>query len=151
MPHARRLGTLLGLVVAATATGALSLGATAARASQNVHVDLLEKADGGMAVDLSTTHLKPGTVTFEVANKSDGIQHEFLVARTDLKPDQVPYDDNRGVVDEHAFKNVKEVSDLEPGQSGTLTMDLTPGTYLLFCNQPGHYKAGMYRKITVRP
>lgn len=149
MPVTRHLSTLLGLVVAATAVGAMTFGVPPASAAQSVHVDLLETADGGMAIDLDTTRLKPGNVTFEVANKSDGIKHEFLIARTDLDPNKVPYSDARGVVEKNAFQGVKEVSDLDPGASGTLTMDLNPGTYLVFCNEPGHYKAGMYREITV--
>ena len=44
---------------------------------------------------------------------------------------------------------VAEVSDLPPGKSGSLNIRLTPGTYLLICNQPNHYKAGMWTKLTV--
>ena len=32
-----------------------------------------------------------------------------------------------------------EVSELDPGKSGTLTLTIKPGKYLLVCNVPGHY------------
>jgi len=42
-----------------------------------------------------------------------------------------------------------EVPELDPGKSGTLSVSLQPGTYLLLCNQPGHYEAGMWTVFTV--
>jgi len=32
---------------------------------------------------------------------------------------------------------------------GKLTLNLKAGTYLLLCNQPGHYKSGMSTKLVV--
>jgi uncharacterized cupredoxin-like copper-binding protein len=42
-----------------------------------------------------------------------------------------------------------EISELKPGARGKLTLNLKAGTYLLLCNQPGHYKAGMSTKLVV--
>jgi uncharacterized cupredoxin-like copper-binding protein len=52
-------------------------------------------------------------------------------------------------VNEDAAGHLGEVSELDPGQSGSLSMKLDPGTYMLFCNVPGHYMAGMWTTITV--
>jgi len=151
MSGSRSFGALLGLSFTTALVGALTLGLGAAHAAQTVHVELLDKGDGSMAIDLDTAHVKPGKVMFEVTNRSDGVEHEFLIARTELSPDDVPYNLDRAVVDEGALENTQELGDLEPGEAGTLTLDLVAGNYLLFCNEPGHFKAGMYREITVEP
>ncbi|MFL5941360.1 MAG: plastocyanin/azurin family copper-binding protein [Gaiellaceae bacterium] len=38
---------------------------------------------------------------------------------------------------------------LDAGESKTLTVDLKPGTYDLYCSVPGHKQAGMDLKLTV--
>ena len=38
-----------------------------------------------------------------------------------------------------------------PNATGTLDVNLTPGSYLLICNVPGHYAAGMVAELTVAP
>ena len=43
----------------------------------------------------------------------------------------------------------REVSELDPGASGSLTVALQPGKYLLICNVPGHYASGMWTEFTV--
>lgn len=42
-------------------------------------------------------------------------------------------------VDEDKAGDKGEVSELDPGKSGTLTVELKAGKYLLICNVPGHY------------
>ena len=61
----------------------------------------------------------------------------------------LPYDDKEGRVIEKRIKALGEVSDIPPGKSGSLTVRLAPGNYLLICNQPNHYKEGMWTKLTV--
>jgi uncharacterized cupredoxin-like copper-binding protein len=58
-------------------------------------------------------------------------------------------DENR--VDEDKAGDKGEVSELEPGASGSLTVNLKAGTYLLICNVAGHYAAGMWTVFTVKP
>jgi uncharacterized cupredoxin-like copper-binding protein len=39
---------------------------------------------------------------------------------------------------------------IDPGRLQARTVDLTqPGTYVLLCNLPNHFKSGMYATITV--
>jgi uncharacterized cupredoxin-like copper-binding protein len=42
-----------------------------------------------------------------------------------------------------------EVSELDPHKTGALTVDLAPGTYVLYCNIPGHFDGGMWTTVTV--
>ena len=53
-------------------------------------------------------------------------------------------------VTQRTLLRLGEVSELDPGKSGTLTLKLDPGTYMLFCNIPGHYMAGMWTTVTVK-
>ena len=142
----RQLAALLGLFLLATVSGA-----GIAEAAQTLHVDLLEKGDGRMVMETGAEKVPAGKVTFDVTNKSDSMEHEFLVAPLKGKPENVPYDDSTGRVREKALKGIHELGDLKPGKSGTMTLDLKAGRYLLFCNKPGHYKAGMYHVLTVTP
>ena len=52
-------------------------------------------------------------------------------------------------VDEAKAGDRGEVSDLNPGTSGTLTVALQPGKYLLICNEAGHFAAGMWTTFEV--
>jgi uncharacterized cupredoxin-like copper-binding protein len=38
---------------------------------------------------------------------------------------------------------------IQPGKSATLSVDLKPGTYDVYCSIPGHKQAGMDAKLTV--
>ena len=44
-----------------------------------------------------------------------------------------------------------EVEEVAPGGSGTLTLKLTPGHYLVVCNKPGRYSMGRPSSLTVTP
>ena len=64
-----------------------------------------------------------------------------------MKP--LPYIAAESEVDEDGIGDLGEVSELEPGKSGSLTLNLRPGKYVLFCNVPGHYMGGMWTLLTV--
>lgn len=101
-----------------------------------------------MSVVVDRTTVKAGDVTFNVTNNSKEMIHEMLVAPANpAKP--LPFVDKDLRVDEEASKDLGEVSELDPGKSGSLTIALTPGTYILFCNIAGHYMSGMWTLITV--
>ncbi len=44
----------------------------------------------------------------------------------------------------------KKTALLQPGSSGTLKVDLKPGTYEMYCTVPGHKEAGMEGKVVVK-
>jgi uncharacterized cupredoxin-like copper-binding protein len=44
---------------------------------------------------------------------------------------------------------VGEAADIEPGASKSVTLDLTPGSYIPLSNLPGHYAGGMFTTFAV--
>ena len=109
----------------------------------------LSKATVGVTTDVAT--VKAGEVTFEVTNDSKVMQHEMLVAPAPAEGQQFPYIAAEARVDEEAAGDLGEVSELDPGKSGALTLTLEPGTYVLFCNIGGHFDGGMWTLLTVEP
>jgi uncharacterized cupredoxin-like copper-binding protein len=103
-----------------------------------------------MSITLDQTEVPAGKVTFVVVNGSKDIIHEMLVSPIPSGDAALPYvaDENR--IDEEKAGHLGEVSELEPGKSGELTVDLTPGKYILFCNIPGHFMNGMWAVLTVK-
>ena len=87
-----------------------------------------------------------GSTTFDIANDGPST-HEFVVLRTDVAADTLPVDG--GVINEDNIDLVDEVEDIAPGTLSYLTVDLTPGRYVLVCNIAGHYSAGMRVGFTV--
>jgi uncharacterized cupredoxin-like copper-binding protein len=141
-----------GILAVLLVLGSLSMPAMPALADTTIKVDMWDKPDGSQGMDLSTAKVTPGKVTFEVVNVSNNDEeHEFLIAKTDLAPDQLPTTQDGARLDESKLPELEELGDLEPGESGKLTMDLTPGKYLLFCNEEGHFAAGMFAYLTVEP
>lgn len=52
---------------------------------------------------------------------------------------------------EDQAKVLGDTGDLQPEASYAIDLALAPGIYLLFCNVPGHYAAGMATALTVTP
>ena len=144
--------------------------AGAAQAATTVQVSLRDKganvpmttgfAYGMSGVDMSKASMeikatpatvKAGNITFKVKNSSKDTIHEMIVMYLANPKDPLPYiaDENR--VDEDKAGDKGEVSELDPGASGTLTVDLKPGKYVLICNVPGHFATGMWTEFTVQP
>ena len=103
-----------------------------------------------MRIVLDQGTIKPGRVALHAVNQSKNLVHEVIVARDD-GANELPMDDKHTRVNERRVQRLGEIADLAPGKSGKLTLNLKPGTYVLFCNQPGHYHDGMSAKLTVVP
>jgi uncharacterized cupredoxin-like copper-binding protein len=110
-----------------------------------------------VAVELKTysvapnpTTAKTGDITFNVTNAATDQQHEFVVIKSDLAADQLPVGSD-SVVEEDAVTVMDEVEELDPGKTGSVTVNLAAGQYILMCNRPGHYQAGMHTGFTVTP
>ncbi len=140
MAKVRRLAALgcAAVLVVAGCSG------TAKAAPSTIHAGEKE-----FTIDLDSTSAASGKVTFEVKNNGT-VVHEFVVVKTDLAPDQLPKADD-GTVEEETdgATVVDEVEDLQPGATGSLTVDLAPGKYIVLCNVPGHFAGGMQAKVTV--
>ena len=121
--------------------------------TQIVHIELRDSStDPGsarMTIKAEPTALKAGRVTFEAVNESKDLVHEVLVVPAPADGKQLPYDPKSQMIVEKRAHSRGEISDLKPGARGRLTLSLKPGSYILLCNQKGHYEAGMFTNITV--
>ena len=155
MRHNRMLSDIraafLGSACLVLATGAFVSSAAAASV---VSVALTDPSAGGsiqgMRIIAAPDTVKAGTVTFHATNGSKSHVHEMILVHQPPNGRKLPYNDKRQRVDESRIKSLGEVSELEPGKSGTLTVKLQPGDYLLFCNQAGHYASGMRTSFKVK-
>lgn len=150
---------------------ALCMAGPALAAGSTVSVSLWDKGDGsmdglgmlpnlapGMGGDMTLATMgitatpatvPAGEVTFEVTNDSKGTIHEMILSPLPADGKPLPYlaDENRA--DEEKAGHLGEVSELDPGAKGALTVTLSPGTYLLYCNIPGHLVLGMWTTVKV--
>jgi uncharacterized cupredoxin-like copper-binding protein len=102
-----------------------------------------------MSIGLTQKFAIAGPVTFTVTN-AGAAMHELAVLKTDLAEGSIPSRaDDPSKAQE--TENVGEAEDIEPGMTKTFTATLDPGKYVLICNQPGHYAAGMHVSFTVLP
>lgn len=101
-----------------------------------------------MGLKLSKDHAKAGHVVFLVKNSSKQTVHEMVVIPYPADG-KVPYSDKDSKFDEDAAGHLGEVSELDPGKSGSVTLDLKPGKYILSCNVATHYANGMWAVFTV--
>ena len=101
----------------------------------------------GMGITIDRAKVPAGKVTFDVLNASNDVIHEMLVSPISGQDVTLPYIANENRVDEEGSGDLGEVSELDPGHSGSLTIELKPGYYALFCNVPGHFTDGMWTTI----
>ena len=103
---------------------------------------------------LDKNSVPAGEITFHVHNDAPDLTHEMVILKTDLPIDQLPLN-SEGVVDEEAagVTFIDEASDIAPGGSTDLTVNLETGNYALICNldpNAPHYTHGMYTSFTVK-
>ena len=103
-----------------------------------------------MSIEADQVSVPAGRVTFDVTNESKETIHEMLISPIAGLDVTLPYSAAESRVDEKASGELGEVEELEPGKSGSLTLELKPGLYVLFCNIPGHFNAGMWTTIEVK-
>jgi len=128
---------------AATTTAAVTTTTSAADAhTVTVTAGDINGVAGPMTYDASTDTVKAGEVTFVL----DNVGTELVVLKTDTPYDQLVIgSDDR--VDE--ADSVGEVSETPAGETASVTLNLTPGKYVLVCNIGGHYRLGMRVPLTV--
>lgn len=135
---------------AAATEAATSPAGSAAGQASTIDVTLQE-----WSVAPSVTSIAAGSVTFNVKNVGPAKQHEMVVLKTDLGLLELPTGSDGKVPEEGADpKEVGEVSELDAGASGSVTLDLPAGHYLLICNivdpdGTAHYGKGMVAALTV--
>jgi uncharacterized cupredoxin-like copper-binding protein len=139
--------------VAAALSAAFLAGAAGATVPPQVVSLKLEDATSDpsvahMRIVADQAAVKPGRIKFEAVNESKTLTHEVVVVRDSGK---LPFDAKHDRINEHDIRRLGEIPDLAPGKTGELTLNLGPGTYVMFCNEPGHYHDGMIAKLVVRP
>jgi uncharacterized cupredoxin-like copper-binding protein len=106
---------------------------------------------GMMAIRADRASVKAGAVAFDVTNWSRSVIHEMVIVAVDGPDAPLPYDYNKLQVPEEQVQVVGDSGALAPNASKTVEVALTPGSYILLCNVPGHYAAGMAVAFTVTP
>ena len=154
-------------VLMAALAGAALMIASPALAATTIHVDMGDTGASGpmptglghgmggdmskatMFIKLDRKSVPAGEVTFEAKNSSKNLVHEMIVAPLNSADEILPYDGSETEVNEEKAGYIGEVEEVDPGKTGTATLDLKPGEYILYCNLPGHYMAGMWTILTV--
>ena len=149
--------------VAILAGGLLTLGCGGDSGSTTVTETTGAGGGGGaskpLAIDMGDFFYRPknattsaGSVTMTAKNIGK-VVHELVLARTNAAPGDLPTLPD-GSVDEAKLEQQDrapgEIGETAPGQTGKLTVDLPAGNYVMYCNIPGHYAAGMYGSLTIK-
>ena len=106
---------------------------------------------GMMSIRVIPSSAKSGKVTFEVTNLSQSIVHELMIVKVDNPDAALPYDFSTFRVAEDQVTVAGDTGEMPVNSSKTLEVSLAAGSYLLLCNVPGHYAAGMVVPFTVNP
>lgn len=93
---------------------------------------------GDMWIKAPVATVKAGKVTFAVSNQGQ-MTHWFGIMKAPVALANGNF----------TAKPVAESAQLNPGQSATVTANLTAGSYVLVCLMPGHYGAGQHLAFTV--
>ena len=100
------------------------------------------------AVQLSQPSIQNGTVTITVKNVGS-VNHTLEILKTNLAADKIPADPNNAAKADERGKVGGTTSELKPGESVDVKVDLSAGKYVVICNLPGHYLIGMRAALTV--
>ncbi|MBW4568728.1 MAG: cupredoxin domain-containing protein [Tolypothrix carrinoi HA7290-LM1] len=133
-----------------TATNSAQTTSTNSPSATNSASTKIQVTATEMKFQLSQSTVPAGTVEFETTNKGK-IPHEMVVIKTDLPLEKLPLEGDK-LDEDKAGKEIGEIEedDLKSGVTKTLKVNLTPGKYLIVCNLPGHFKAGMRTFLTVQ-
>jgi plastocyanin len=99
-----------------------------------------EPAGGGQPVEMNEYEFIPNDITTSAgdsitAENTGQIPHNFTIAE--------------GEDPEQAGAELAATEDIQPGESGELTVDVEPGQYSIICTIPGHAEQGMVGTIEV--
>lgn len=153
----KRVGALAGAL--GLAISAVFATASATPAAAHSAIDSVPTADrlvyttvtatllDSMRIVLDKSSVPAGMVDFLVSNPG-AIVHELVVLKTDLPAGSLPPDPTQqGKIIEKI--HMGETGDVPPGTASFLSLNLGPGNYVIVCDEPGHYAAGMYAPFTV--
>ena len=135
------VAVLIIIVLAARPSGGLSVPA----GSHVVHVE-----ERDFHITIPQTTFSAGNLILVDTNHGPS-PHELVMWKTSAPGDGLPLaKDLRVNEDSNALDKVLDSgSSLQPNETRILSVALDPGHYVLVCNLPGHYHAGMHVDITV--
>jgi uncharacterized cupredoxin-like copper-binding protein len=112
------------------------------------HVVYVDERD--FAIHLPEVTLPAGHYVFVDTNHGPS-PHELVMWKTNERADHLPLRSNHRVnEDSPTLASVLDSgSSLNPGETRLLATSLDPGHYVIVCDLPGHYMAGMHVDITV--
>lgn len=127
------------------------LAANPTQTVESAKVTKINITQKDMVIQMSPATVPAGLVEFIVKNEGTK-PHELVIFKNNLLNQQLPI--KAGNLDEESkgLKNVGGIdqSKLKSGATQTLQLNLSPGRYLLVCNQPGHVQAGMKAELIVK-
>jgi len=134
-------------MVVATFTGSAGCAGSPASVTAAGHL-AVELRDYTLSSD--TTSIAAGAVTIDITNAGP-TTHELVIDRTTLEAADLPLAADGVSVDESAdaLHRVTTVPPLRLGARHQLTVQLTPGHYVLYCNLAGHYLGAMRTGLDV--
>ncbi|MCE8000939.1 MAG: copper oxidase [Rhodobiaceae bacterium] len=119
-------------------------------ATRTIEVAMFETEDGRMVFEPGLIEVQPGeTVRFAISN--DGlIEHEFVF---DTPAEIIAHKDEMMMDAAHDMAHDSDNAiTLEPGEDGELAWSFSnAGVFEFACLIPGHYDAGMFGPLVVRP
>ena len=153
LTHAGILALALALITAAAPAprgNAATVSPSGAQRTTRIPTEVVNVSlFDDMHISLDRTSVPAGYVTFLVTNGGAGT-HEFVVLRTDTPADALPANTelpSKALEDIH----MGETGDMPAHVYSGLTLALGAGHYVVLCNEPGHYMAGMRADFTVTP
>lgn len=148
-------------VALACLVGATAIAFATGSSSGSAGDDTLKVTLGDGSISLDSDRI-PAQSTYLEAFNEGSEEHELILFRTDTAADELP----RGIekvsfrlvdgelavgADHESHNHSGEPEDRgpEPGETLTIRSNLEPGSYVVFCNIPGHYAAGEYHELEV--
>jgi uncharacterized cupredoxin-like copper-binding protein len=134
-------------VVAVALLLALTSCSGSRSAARGTRVVVLEK---DFSLHLSKAWVPAGTVTFAVENRGPST-HELNLDRTTDAAGSLPIKADGLTVNEDSSQlhRIDSVEVVRLDETKDMTVQLTPGHYVLYCNLEGHYFGGMHTTLDV--
>ncbi|MDX6581847.1 MAG: hypothetical protein QOI10_1031 [Solirubrobacterales bacterium] len=128
----------LALAACGSSSDSTSTAASSSTTESTTAASTTASGGGGQTVAIGETEykldpsdpsVKAGSVTFDVSNDGSTV-HNLTI-------------EGNGIEEQ-------ATDDLQPGDSGDLTVDLKPGKYEIYCSIDGHKDLGMDGEVTVQ-
>ena len=100
------------------------------------------------AIRLDQPSVPQGTVTFKAMN-TGSVLHTLILLKTDVAADKIPADPKDASRVDTAGE-LRDTTQIPVGGSKEFSVKLSAGSYVLICNEPGHYLIGMHVPFTVK-